>query len=250
MQANPTHIANFRTYLGLSRDVKELAAPLNDLKISYFTFTRIEKSGGRIYLSNTPETLQMYFQGEYYRVGNVEGDPSKYKSQVVMWDTLPNQYIYNEIPRAHNIDHGLFLIDPHEGYCDFYGLATQKGNDRIINTYLSHMEELKNFAKSFPERAEKLIRTADENKIILPFNPHVNDDDFNQSHWSYESQRVALSQRQFEIAGLLLKGNTVKEIAKVLQLSPRTVESYINNLKDKLNCSNKTALIMALVNIL
>jgi DNA-binding CsgD family transcriptional regulator len=59
-----------------------------------------------------------------------------------------------------------------------------------------------------------------------------------------------LSKRQLSCARLLLSGMTQKEIAAHLNLSPRTIETYMENLKFKLNCRNKTELIVLLTEIL
>lgn len=61
-----------------------------------------------------------------------------------------------------------------------------------------------------------------------------------------------LSKRQIQCATLLLAGMTTKDIAMQLNLSPRTIEHYIEMIKSKLECSNKTELIIklsALINI-
>ena len=58
---------------------------------------------------------------------------------------------------------------------------------------------------------------------------------------SYPNTR--LPERQSECLFYLLRGKTAKEIAKLLNLSPRTVESYIEQIKFKLNCRTKSDLI-------
>lgn len=52
-----------------------------------------------------------------------------------------------------------------------------------------------------------------------------------------------LSMREMECVFYILRGGTQKTIAKKINLSPRTVESYINSAKLKLNCRSKNQLI-------
>jgi DNA-binding CsgD family transcriptional regulator len=54
---------------------------------------------------------------------------------------------------------------------------------------------------------------------------------------------INLSKRESECLFYTLHGYTVKMIAKVLKISPRTAEGYIDNLKNKLGCNNKKELI-------
>jgi DNA-binding CsgD family transcriptional regulator len=60
---------------------------------------------------------------------------------------------------------------------------------------------------------------------------------------------IKLSKRQSECAKLLSQGMTAKEIAAAINLSPRTIEYYIDNIKLKLNCRNKTELAATLTKI-
>ncbi|MFA6036964.1 MAG: LuxR C-terminal-related transcriptional regulator [Legionellales bacterium] len=52
-----------------------------------------------------------------------------------------------------------------------------------------------------------------------------------------------LSQRQQECLFYLLRGKSDKDIAKRLNISSRTVESYINEIKHKMNCNNRSEII-------
>lgn len=51
------------------------------------------------------------------------------------------------------------------------------------------------------------------------------------------------TQREAECMVLLLQGKTVNRIADLLNLSPRTVEFYLKNMKTKLGCRTKFELI-------
>lgn len=54
---------------------------------------------------------------------------------------------------------------------------------------------------------------------------------------------VYFTQREAETALLVMEGHTMKKIAGVLCLSPRTVEFYIGRIKEKLSCRSKSELI-------
>lgn len=64
----------------------------------------------------------------------------------------------------------------------------------------------------------------------------------------YEVDSVHLSPQLMQCAKLLIRGKTAKAIAAELNLSRRTVEYYLENIKVKLNVSNKSELIEKLIN--
>lgn len=61
----------------------------------------------------------------------------------------------------------------------------------------------------------------------------------------YVEKVSRLSKRERQCLKLLLQGKTAKETAASLTLSPRTVEYYFDNLKDKLECWNRSELFKA-----
>lgn len=52
-----------------------------------------------------------------------------------------------------------------------------------------------------------------------------------------------LSIREGELIFYLLRGMSIKKIAAIMSLSPRTVESYLETIKNKFNCQNKNELL-------
>jgi DNA-binding CsgD family transcriptional regulator len=54
---------------------------------------------------------------------------------------------------------------------------------------------------------------------------------------------VTLSKRERECLFYIVCGKSAKSIAKILGISNRTVESYIEHLKEKFHCHNKADLI-------
>lgn len=60
-------------------------------------------------------------------------------------------------------------------------------------------------------------------------------------------QKVNLTLREFECLAHLTKAKTAKEIAILMNISPRTVENHIENLKTKLHCMTKSQLVEAAI---
>ena len=57
-----------------------------------------------------------------------------------------------------------------------------------------------------------------------------------------------LSKREIECAYYLIRGMTAKQIAKIIFLSPRTIEHYIDRIKSKFKCKSRSDLIMSILN--
>lgn len=232
----------------------ELSKPLLQLGISYFTYTRSYDTGERVYLTSHRETLENYIKKKWYLVGNVEGKPSNYKPQNVFWSALPKQYVYDANARSYGIDHGMFMIEPHDNYCDFYGFATKKDNIWVQNVYLNKIETIKNFTLYFKDKGSNILKKADSAKILLPFHNdptefmgNESDVDFSTMYFKNNSKDLLLTNRQLQCAHLLSKGHTIKEIANKMGLSPRTLEDHVHILKKKFSCRNKSELIIKIL---
>lgn len=64
-----------------------------------------------------------------------------------------------------------------------------------------------------------------------------------------EAVKLGLTKRETECLLLLLEGKINKEIANLLKIGVRTVESYIDNIKKKLGCNNKSGIISKAVHV-
>lgn len=70
--------------------------------------------------------------------------------------------------------------------------------------------------------------------------------DFLPSHYKKQSEnKFGLSKRELQCMFYILRGKKSKEIGLILNLSKRTIDFYIDNIKNKMGCQNKTELILA-----
>lgn len=88
-----------------------------------------------------------------------------------------------------------------------------------------------------------------EKYLILPekFLRHTFDYDLNEmmaeSDVKHQEQSIDFTPRELDCIVLLMQGYTFKMIANKLGISPRTVETYIENIKQKTGCFSKSELI-------
>jgi|GEM_PF-2043827 len=78
------------------------------------------------------------------------------------------------------------------------------------------------------------------------FPPIVYETNYERRYAKYQIEETAglyFTQREGECVMQLLRGKTMNEIGETLQLSPRTIEYYLNKIKKKLNCKKKKEII-------
>lgn len=60
-------------------------------------------------------------------------------------------------------------------------------------------------------------------------------------------QTIKLSKREQEVIYHMIDGLTAKQIARSINISHRTVETYLDRIKSKLNCRNKYEIIIKIL---
>lgn len=150
-----------------------------------------------------------------------------------------------------NNDHSFIVVNREPSFCEYFIYYAPREAHSILNFYINNLNILDNFAAYFKSAAADLITIADNHRIPAPrcslinqrsnsFAPNCSKDLF------YHSTK--LSQREQEIAALLIKGKVAREVGDLLHISKRTVESHIEHMKQKANCHNKSELIGYLCN--
>lgn len=134
-------------------------------------------------------------------------------------DTLYGEY-YSALHPGKDVDGRDFLF--------FNRKYPWIGSDKKTKGIISYSIEIKD--SRFVEIGNLLKRTA----IYNPKGIHY----IKKTRLSYN-----LSKREVECLFYLVRGKSMKTVAKILGLSPRTIETYLARLKEKINCYNKSDLI-------
>jgi len=82
------------------------------------------------------------------------------------------------------------------------------------------------------------------NYFHLPIDPVIKTKLINTQHHIASKNGRVLTERQKDCLYYLVQGKTVKQIANILNLSPRTIEHHFDAIKAKYQCTSRSELIM------
>lgn len=160
----------------------------------------------------------------------------------------------------HKVYHRLYLVARRDNYYLTTGFGVNFDNKSILNFYLNALPYLQKFLAYFEFHGEeKIEHQYRKNTLFLPNYhekliyqdeeisfPVLNPNDLNFNIGFSESRAKGLAiitSREKACLELVAQGYTMKNAAKRLEISHRTVEQHLRNIKDKLGLSTKNQLV-------
>lgn len=156
-----------------------------------------------------------------------------------------NNHIPDSILRlaqsSFDITNGITFVERHRDYYDMIAFAAPSTNKRVYDIYLNRNEELQQFIIRFRNQYGELIEHADSQRIEIPeIHQDANKDILVRNAGNTTSH---ITKRELDCLLLLKQGATQKVIARELNIGGRSVETYFNRLKIRLNCRTKQELL-------
>jgi DNA-binding CsgD family transcriptional regulator len=234
------------------KKIKKLTDILNNqFGLSYFAIQNVSSEGLWSIVGNHPGWLEYSAGNEFYKYDPSLINPAHYQSSVIYAAGHPHPEFQNIMQQAavnkFNIDHCLAVINKNEHNCEFVFFATSSQNKQIINTYMNELHLLRQYIAYFKIEAKPFLEELNNYKIDLKqinSPAYFNTDNIMKTPQKENTFKFdKFSKREQDCLGLFLEGKTAKETAKVLNISPRTVEEYLANIKRKLGCKNKYELL-------
>lgn len=250
-----------------ARDIRDIASPLEKhLNIKEFTYERIYNNNQKIKLTNQPEWIAYFYQNNFHLLGgddtvdNLQAGVNLTSNMISMNN---DQTIFESCRKFYDIGDGIVLVDRFEEYRELYWFTSDTSNKYLLD-YHRNIELLRIFTHSFKEKAKKLIKNSEYQKIIRPptlydlsmsayENHELNEIEFLKSTsikkytFYYKKREIVLTRKELQCALGLICGKSAKEISNDLYRSVRTIEAHIDNLRMKLNCSSRSNLVNMLL---
>lgn len=260
---NPLNIAAFE----YDKMISSQLAPFCDsflqaMGLTTFLYGRAFYDGRYIIISNNIEWVKTCLLNIYTientvlhtRLQSVTSEEPLYN----MWCTSPNCKLI-QLHNSLGIWHGFDIIFRLEDSVEGWSFSTSQDRQEINQLYLNNIKVFHRFILYLKETAPFLFEIKD-NKQLAVFK-NSSDLSFHSSFSHKEEVNkfisslpskgyslminnsiVKLSPREVECIFHFSQGKTTKEIAKILSISPRTVEDYIKNVKLKTRQSSKSVL--------
>lgn len=251
---NSSDSLNFHSSLKHSNEVRQICKPLLDLiGINHFMMTFYYFDGSITRLSTCPEWTSHYYRKEFYNIVptlNKNDSPANYS----VWDYLNEEHkdflkVLDD-GKEYKISRGFTVIKHLKAYKLICSICTPKEDNFSSNVYLENLMCIDNFIYYFLNKAHPIIEAVKKSKIYVKRTNTLktNDASVDNFYKSIDPNRiyfknVLLSKQETSCLLNLMVGKTSKQISKILKVSSRTIDAYIDNIKLKTNCSNRTSII-------
>lgn len=220
-----------------------------------FVYGKYFQDGSCILLSNNEEWMQYHLAKEYPVPAPI---PVYLLKKQEAFHIIPNtgsfQKAKYDLIQKYDTDQAIDLIKRGNNFYEVVCFSFPRGYQDVMNTIVNNLNAFREFASIFKDQAAKLLKHAENKKIILPV-PMVGIDfmalsatDNQALSYTPKSHMEKMfnqnfSMRQIEVLLHTIRGKTASQIAFELNLSRRTVEHYLENIKSRIGVFSKSELI-------
>lgn len=242
-------------FTNLNNELLQLCSPITQLGIKVFARVRIWNDASISVLTTHPSFAVEYVKNALYKLA-FGGSADNYHEDIFLVQTADIDCTVikaiNELSiQLDNFTLDLAIIEKFDEYLDLYWFGTDVSVTHIANFYFNRLEALKKFIEYFKvvgddlltltasdqliypsASTDKTILTAfdDNDKILLPSTNTLN---IVQLDTLTLKEKYNLSHQESLCASFVKQGLNCKQIAEQLNISARTAEKHIANLKRK-----------------
>lgn len=233
--------------------IKAITDPLCKLlEIPFFAYYRIEPDGRFVSLSNDPEPFHFYCFEEKFLKNPYLTHPRFFRSGFVFCPADPDASMLEIFQNQFSMYFFIILLRRRGESIEAFLFGNHNPDPKATVNIISKSNLLQKFASYFVREARFIIaeilnanynlKNAKKEAFFIadPSIPLVTQ---NPSALKFLQEIAPLSAQEFLCLELFKQGHSSQSAASVLKLSPRTVECYFENIKNKLGCSSKWDLL-------
>lgn len=250
------------------KKLKQICQPLlQGFRLDAFWYYSLSKDGEFSYVGNNPSIADFFFSCEIYKGHPYFKHPKLQTTGFFFADkTMDEEYLQTQgkMRKQFSLDQNFMITNLKQGNIEGYGFATTLKIPDFTNTFINNLFFFRKFIKYFHHESEKIFKemkacSVDIAKVCgmsfhTPTNyfnnlqPAINLHPFMTGINSFQLEALnSLTLKEKETLRWFLKGRSARQIGKMIHVSVRTAEFYLENIKNKLGCSNKQELFDSLL---
>ena len=246
-------------FIGQAGKIYDIAKPLEKLKVFHFSFLQKNRDGTYLYFDSNARWQEDFFlQALHVSSEYLPQRHRQFESYSLMAYDKPHK-VLTHAREKFDENYGLSIIRSANQITRFFFFASRNDCPYMFDFYINHLYLFRRFASYFEEVIKDEVCQAQLHAFSLreftppqtiPLIPKESIDSFMRETEFTPSQllhpslgSIHLSSREWECLRLTGKHWSCLEIAKHLNISTRTVETYVEQIKNKLGLMKKTEII-------
>jgi DNA-binding CsgD family transcriptional regulator len=262
------------------QDISNICHPLKQLKINYYSHVRVdtEKNIFSSSMCSNKFFMEKYLHSKFYNYDAHMADNETF-GNIILWDNLDLCGKSKEVELgsgAFGVHHTCTIRDKTASGIDYFHFGSDIPDLSFNQVYLNNIDLIKVFISEFQKKLQHSkplldslrfkYQIANNAKFIIKPEATVNlqkmnalRNNFHKVIQSSETNHSAaatdiatrllskldptLTPQQLKCISLVIVGHSIKTISSKLKLSPRTVEHYLEKVRQKYGCHNMRQLI-------
>lgn len=246
-------------FLSSAELLTQICDPLRFFNIHLFTYLKKFKDGSQINVSTDAKWIADYYRLGLYETSTYEAE--LHEPGISLWPSDSNSQVFKHGRKYYDSIYGFTVCHQQADGWEFFFFSLSAKQFKMLDVCLNHIDLIEQFTYYFKDKASSLLKSCYEQRIVLP------EQHQSVSHMSESSNTIReqfakvinahtltkwlnnyepLTKREMECLCLLIDYQTVTALADHLQLSKRTVETHIEQIKAKLQCRSKQELLIKL----
>lgn len=249
----------------------------DQLNFNHFDYGHYYDNGKTFHLTNDrcsgygQASLKSYYAEEIYITFNELdslsrkwSNPNDYlfgflTPELAFTDELPERLKYRkqmEILANYSIYRRIYFFSYQKDHFEVVGFGCNSREDNFHSICIQNLPILRSFITYFRHQAKDIIEAAEQQAVYtLPIDMcnkpslHIHQDFIGYDFFNKKKLQLRLTNQEAACLTKLAQGKSFKETARLLTLSPRTVESYLHNIKNKMGCDSTSELLNIFCNL-
>lgn len=258
--------------LSSAGDIDAICVPLRSFGITYFSYVRIYDDGSRFDINNNADFSEAYYyKTDCYQLYIPEMNPRVFEDGFLFAssDFVEPFEELHEVTQKFSVANLMVLMQKHSNYYELWHFGCPPDIPGMINIYLNNLDILKSFCYYFKDRGAHLIKQFEANRMCMKKDKAIITEDspallfdtsqarnqclhtlkIDKYHLGENYNHHYLTKREVECIKWCIRGKTADETSLILNISKRTVNAHLDNVKQKLNCNKQAHLARRIIDL-